>query len=104
MLAINALLIRFFYYFFFTELAPLGRFSHRVAMSRCLSVCLSVCQFGPRKLFFKTSSKKNLHAKKMQPLIFFFDPLQKMFVNHKKTKKNYGPLKKCGTEKKKKKK
>ena len=24
----------------FTELAPLGRFSHRVAMSRCVSVCM----------------------------------------------------------------
>ena len=29
--------------FFFTELAPLGCFSHRVAMPICLCVCLSVC-------------------------------------------------------------
>ena len=30
----------------FTESAPLGRFSHRVAMSVCLFVCLSVCAIG----------------------------------------------------------
>ena len=29
----------------FTELAPLGQFSQRVAMSICLSVCRSVCLF-----------------------------------------------------------
>ena len=39
----NSLFKRFsgFYRVIFTESAPLGRFSHRVAMSLCLSVCLS---------------------------------------------------------------
>ena len=30
----------------FTNLAPLGRVGHRVAMSVCLSVCLCVCAIG----------------------------------------------------------
>ena len=35
-------------FFVFTELAPLGRFSHRVAMS----VCLCVCLFAPLDAVF----------------------------------------------------
>ena len=31
---------------------PLGRVSHRVAMSGCLSVCLSVCLFAPSDAVF----------------------------------------------------
>ena len=36
------------YFFILTELAPLGQFSHRVAMS----VCLSVCVFAPSGAVF----------------------------------------------------
>ena len=50
----------------FTELAPLGRFSHRVAISVCrsvrLSVCLSVyaivCSFSEASHFFAQSLPK----------------------------------------------
>ena len=50
----NSLFKRFsgFYRVIFTESAPLGRFSHRDAMSVSRSVCLSICGFAPLGAFF----------------------------------------------------
>ena len=52
----------------FTNSAPLGRVSHRVAMSVCLSVCLRHwVQF-----FFKASHWPSDHMTRSRPLIIFF--------------------------------
>ena len=60
---------RWWFFCFFNESAPLGRFSHKVAMSVYLCVCLSVClrhqmQFFPLQKKFWTLSKKSWIAKK----------------------------------------
>ena len=49
---------------FFTESAPLGRFSHRIAISVCLSVCLCVCAMESQ------GSKGGPMGAKQSPIVF----------------------------------
>ena len=95
-LAIDALLIRYYVFlFFFTELAPLGRFSHRVALSRCLSVCLCLSIWTPKTIFLNILQTFFCTQKMYTPIIFL-DPLKKNVCETQKKnilKKNDGPLK-----------
>ena len=97
MLAIDALLIKYFSFFVFTELAPLGRFSHRVVqMSVCLSVCLFV-NLDPPSYLFWTSSKKKFAQKEEKNVT----PNKKLLTPSKKNKKIYiDPSKKIADRKK----